>query len=211
MIRLCVNCDTENPLNAVICSECGMSLTRAPTGETAEKARSVAGRRDTTQDTTGRRVKWLRYSARALAVTWALSVTLCWLYGVTLPSLACSHDVGEIDPASGLPAWLAAATVVLVPWVAAVIPWRWPRAGAVVVLFLSVLVPIAHCYTPVQVWAYPTWFTHDGTFPGTCIWASMFVWLPCLLLTVPPGLLAALLLLATWWKSRTPVPPQAAE
>ncbi len=42
MIRLCVNCDTENPVDAVMCLECGMSLTRAPTGESAPKARSMA-------------------------------------------------------------------------------------------------------------------------------------------------------------------------
>jgi ribosomal protein L40E len=31
MIRLCINCDTENPVDAVMCWECGMSVTQAPT------------------------------------------------------------------------------------------------------------------------------------------------------------------------------------
>lgn len=35
-MRLCLNCHTENPLDAVSCSECGMSLARAPTGDEAE-------------------------------------------------------------------------------------------------------------------------------------------------------------------------------
>jgi uncharacterized RDD family membrane protein YckC len=33
MIKLCMNCHTENALDAVFCSTCGMSLTRAPTAE----------------------------------------------------------------------------------------------------------------------------------------------------------------------------------
>lgn len=39
MMKVCRNCYTENPLDAVLCSECGMSLTRAPTGEEAIKLR----------------------------------------------------------------------------------------------------------------------------------------------------------------------------
>lgn len=36
-MKLCINCDTENALDAVFCSECGMSLMQAPTGEEAMK------------------------------------------------------------------------------------------------------------------------------------------------------------------------------
>ena len=36
-MKLCINCDTENALDAVFCSECGMSLMQAPTGEEALK------------------------------------------------------------------------------------------------------------------------------------------------------------------------------
>jgi ribosomal protein L40E len=39
MIKICLNCHTENSLDAVFCSQCGMSLTRAPTAEEAVKAR----------------------------------------------------------------------------------------------------------------------------------------------------------------------------
>jgi hypothetical protein len=38
-MKLCISCDTENPADAVICSECGMTLRRAPTGEDALKLR----------------------------------------------------------------------------------------------------------------------------------------------------------------------------
>ena len=39
MIKLCINCNTENPFEAVICSECGMSLTRVLTAQTIPRAR----------------------------------------------------------------------------------------------------------------------------------------------------------------------------
>lgn len=38
-MKLCINCDTENALDAVFCSECGMSLMQAPTGEEAMKVK----------------------------------------------------------------------------------------------------------------------------------------------------------------------------
>lgn len=41
MIKVCLNCQTENSLDAVFCSQCGMSVTRAPTGEEAVKAREA--------------------------------------------------------------------------------------------------------------------------------------------------------------------------
>jgi hypothetical protein len=39
MYKLCINCDTENTADAVFCTECGMTLTRAPTGESDMKIR----------------------------------------------------------------------------------------------------------------------------------------------------------------------------
>jgi ribosomal protein L40E len=36
-MKVCINCYTENPLDAALCSECGMSLTRAPSPEEARK------------------------------------------------------------------------------------------------------------------------------------------------------------------------------
>ena len=36
-MKLCINCYTENPDDAVMCSECGMSLRRVPEGEEATR------------------------------------------------------------------------------------------------------------------------------------------------------------------------------
>ena len=36
-MKLCINCYTENPLDAAVCTECGMSLRLAPTGDEAIK------------------------------------------------------------------------------------------------------------------------------------------------------------------------------
>jgi hypothetical protein len=152
-----------------------------------------------------RGAKWLRYGARALAVCWALGVTFCWLFGFVVPSAFCGASFGETDPAYPLLGWLTAATVVLAPWIAAAIPWRWQRAGAVVVLFLCVLVPVAHLN--LNVWAYPTW-TVDPPMSWTCSSNYLVLWFVCMIPTVLPGLLAALLLLASWWKSRTPKGPE---
>ena len=160
------------------------------------------------RDTAERNVKALRYIAGALALTWAISVTFCWLYGFMVPSAFCGASFGETDPAYGLPGWLTAATVVLAPWIAAATPWRWPRAGAVVVLLLCVLVPIAHLY--LDVWAYPTWSV-EAPITWTCVGNELVLWFLCIVLTVLPGLLAALLLLATWWKSRALAPAKATE
>jgi hypothetical protein len=41
-MKLCINCDTLNDLDAVFCSNCGMSLMGAPTGEEAMKLKEKA-------------------------------------------------------------------------------------------------------------------------------------------------------------------------
>lgn len=40
-MKVCRNCYTENPLDAVLCTKCGMSLTRAATGEEAVKLKEL--------------------------------------------------------------------------------------------------------------------------------------------------------------------------
>jgi hypothetical protein len=40
-MKLCTNCHTLNSPDAILCSECGMSLIKAPTGEAALKLRKV--------------------------------------------------------------------------------------------------------------------------------------------------------------------------
>lgn len=41
-MKLCINCYTENADDAVFCSECGMSLMGAPTGEEATRLKELA-------------------------------------------------------------------------------------------------------------------------------------------------------------------------
>jgi predicted transcriptional regulator len=40
MMKVCINCHTENPVDEVLCSECGMSLRRAATGEEAVRLKT---------------------------------------------------------------------------------------------------------------------------------------------------------------------------
>ena len=53
MIRLCINCETENPVDVVSCSKCGMSLRRAPVGEDALKFKERIARAKSLLVTTG--------------------------------------------------------------------------------------------------------------------------------------------------------------
>ena len=53
-MKLCIRCHTENPIDAIFCSQCGMSLTWATVGEESE-----------VQDTTRRKAKWMRHTPRA--------------------------------------------------------------------------------------------------------------------------------------------------
>lgn len=124
MIKLCPNCDTENAADAVTCSECGTSLTRAPTGETAEKARRLAGVRDTTD----RKVKRLRSAARALAFFWALSCTVAIVY------IWVDMFLAYPDPfvLFGGAFWIAALCLVL--WGTVAMAWRLERNGGVLLV-----------------------------------------------------------------------------
>jgi len=53
MIKLCINCQTENPLEAVFCTECGMSLMNMPVGDEAVKYRERIARAKSLLLTTG--------------------------------------------------------------------------------------------------------------------------------------------------------------
>jgi ribosomal protein L40E len=129
MIRLCLNCHTENPVDAVLCSECGMSLTRAPTGETAEKARSVAGVRDTTnQEAKEMLVLALVgmgcWTTLVLAATsFLMFISLVSAGGVTAgqPEMAWLHNNMSFvvqcgGPALALAPWVVGGIVLRVRW-----------------------------------------------------------------------------------------------
>jgi hypothetical protein len=137
------------------------------------------------QDTTDRRVKWMRYSARALALLWAAWCSLSVAYSSALLAgffqcIDCpSHEQG---PVWGTGLLVPTACLALPIWASAAIGWRWERiAGVVLVL--------------------------EGLVSITCLWMIPARWV---LLTVAigatplPALAAGILFLASWWTSRSP-------
>ncbi|NIN64461.1 MAG: hypothetical protein GTO63_07115 [Anaerolineae bacterium] len=201
MIRLCLNCDTENPGDAVICSGCGMSLTRAPVGETAEKAREGQQLgRFVTSAAQPRPGQAMRNIARILALVWAG----CWTVLIGLiardfvrmslgGTYLGSRPYESVLYGIGL-ACLPGLPVLVIVWTSAVIPWRWEGAGGAVLVAegLLLLVPVA--------------LTVCGALSAV---DSLFVLIPLL-----PGLLplvAGVLFLASWRESRTLEAPQDSE
>jgi len=128
-MKICQNCDTENPADAVFCSSCGMSLL----------ARGAAGHGSEVQDTPGRKAKRLRRIARVLAVIWAAGLTPCnallWVvvYELTLEQSGVS--------AFPLPPhwWLILFLILSVTWAPTVIAWRWEAIGGVMLIVLGLL------------------------------------------------------------------------
>ena len=115
MDKLCINCATENPADAVFCSECGMSLTRAPTGDPAEKARSAADVRDV-REGKGNGMHRIR---RCLL----LAVMACW--SVLFGAVGCYYGfMAAFFVGAGLEGYstarnyfLGATALALAPWV----------------------------------------------------------------------------------------------
>lgn len=52
-MKICLNCGTENPDDAMVCSECGMGISRAPAGEEAQKLKEIRERARSLILTTG--------------------------------------------------------------------------------------------------------------------------------------------------------------
>ncbi|TKJ30160.1 MAG: hypothetical protein CEE40_05805 [Chloroflexi bacterium B3_Chlor] len=144
MIRVCMNCDTENPADAVTCSECGMSLTRAPTGETAEKARARMARARSVngdaQDSTEPGAKQMRY------IRWGLGLAgmACWtilvgtggycfgiLVGMSSGGFNPPHDA-QWYADRGIAIIYGASALALAPWIVGgiVLGVRWRRSRA---------------------------------------------------------------------------------
>ncbi len=107
MMKVCINCHTENPLDEVFCSECGMSLTRAPTGEEALKARkafeaeSPSRRRSRARPEQLPLVRWVLQHARLLVMLVGCGIISLWSVAVSRfeewvpssPSEACLATV----------------------------------------------------------------------------------------------------------------------
>ena len=88
------------------------------------------------ETTTDRGAKWMRHAALSLALIWAAYWT--WWYRQLFVDLPSSFSVAR--PA--FESWQVIATMVLTPWAAAAVSWRWEGAGAVLLLLGSVLLPV---------------------------------------------------------------------
>jgi hypothetical protein len=96
MMKLCRNCATESPLDAVLCSECGMSVTRAPTGEEARKLKAQPAQ-PPGETPTGQSLLAYRLAAIVLLVGASLNVIdtlVAGGAGITMIIGAVAIDVG---------------------------------------------------------------------------------------------------------------------
>ena len=214
MMKVCLNCQTENSLDAVFCSQCGMSLTGAPSGEKAVKAREGMERaRSAIPPAPPRPGRRMRRTARILALVSAG----CWtLLLISTPgllefiddSLAVfgARQPGTFSQLTGWGSWayVVIAVLVLGSWAVAVIPWRWEAVGGVLlVLWAGLLLPIGYDLLLSAPLTHEPW---DAVYTFATCFPSVF------LLTLPAGLwglIAGSLFLARWRKSRTPGSRQA--
>jgi ribosomal protein L40E len=210
MMKVCINCHAENPVDGAVCSECGASLTRAPTAEEAVKAREEMERARTAipaaqPEPPPAPEQRMRRIARILALTragwWTLFIIalvfwlyMCTAYGATIaardrPSLTKMTPLG-----SGFCGVLP--VLLLIPWVTTAIAWRREGVGGVVLVLEGLL---AFFVLPI-VFAPP-----HGLFgfePGA--WPEPgYASLPCTLPIALPSLLIGILFLTSWWRSRT--------
>jgi len=128
--KVCENCHTENPVDAVFCSECGMSLL----------VRAAAGKESGVQDTTDPAAKRLRRIARALAVIWAAGLTPCngalWL---VLSEIMLEQSGVSVLPRPPADWWLMLVLILSVTWAPTAIAWRWEAIGGVMLIVLGLL------------------------------------------------------------------------
>jgi hypothetical protein len=133
-----------------------------------------------------RPAKWMRYIARGLALIYAILPTLV-VGAILFDPIAPTN----IPPRTwdDLLTLLFVALVLLLVWGGAAIPWRWERAGGVVLRLEGLLVSI---WTLVMYRGY----------------LEAMVFAPIVAL---PPVVAGALFLASWWKSRTPTRRQDME
>ena len=136
------------------------------------------------QDTTGRRVKWMRYSARSLAVIWAgwWSLVVAWFSAGMWGVFACFDCPGyQQVPVWGTWSLGTAACLALPIWASAAIAWRWQRIAGVVLVLEGLLLSIPAL--------------------RTCPLPSVLLTIGMCAMPLPP-LVAGILFLAVWWRSR---------
>jgi ribosomal protein L40E len=88
-MKVCINCYSENPPDEVLCSECGMSLTRAPTGEMARMRKELkeARRPQPEEPPTASGIVYLFGEEFAKPWRWTARAWLRFLFGSSLSVL----------------------------------------------------------------------------------------------------------------------------
>ena len=164
------------------------------------------------QDTTDRATKRLRRAARILMLIWASWSTfslvglVCFMHA--LPGLCSEWGKSSTPLSQVMPfgsGYLVLACLALIPWVSAAVAWRRDRTGGFVLFIVGVVQCLVY---PPAVWAL------DPCTPHIRFSYTQNPATDSLILTRPAALLASLagiLFLASWWKSRSPAPPQATE
>jgi hypothetical protein len=134
-MRLCINCQTENPDDAVFCSDCGMSLMAAPTGEEALKLKEQVEPQTHSPTTQGVRSRHAVDKKRdcLLAVgllamgLWSIVVcALGYFMGLVISFLMANGapmpNQAEVQRRAELAAygtWIAALALAAAPWLIA--------------------------------------------------------------------------------------------
>lgn len=181
------------------------------------------------QDTNDQKVKRMRRTARALALTWAslASVVLVvlivrWLTGYKVQDalsrdgflLVMRHEIYAVVAFSTL---LALSTFT---WVSIAVAWRRERIGAImlrlqsfVTIGIAVVATAAMILFLVSSVATPSCMNSPECVSMTAlvvVLGVVGVGIAAGMMALPPWALAALFL-ASWRRSRTPVPPQTTE
>ena len=132
----------------------------------------------------------MRSIARALAALWAGWWTLCVAYfSAGLVGVFHCFDCAphEQAPVWGTGSLVMAACLALPVWASAAVAWRWQRIGGIVLVLEGLLISI----------------------PAVRMYPLRSVLLTVAMCAMPlPPLVAGTLFLASWWRSRTPTPPQ---
>ena len=206
MMRLCINCDTENPLDAVMCLQCGMSLTRAPTVEPRQGMKHTRPVVLAAEPAPG---LWMRGIARSLALLWAGFWTVL-LSPVAFFAVATCSRVSAFNVVAR-PLWqcvwelCAVFPVALLLWAPAAIA---RRSEAIAGILLAVEGLVGFGLVAWGAWAELQNMLRWGEpLPGLL---PLILFFGTFALPLAPSV-AGSLFLASWWKSRTPAPPEATE